>query len=222
VAGIIGAAGKNGRGIAGINWQTSVKILPVRVLGPNGGSIFDAVDGIRWAAGLPVKGAPANTMPANVINISLGSRLTCDQENIGALISAILEARAAGAVVVAAAGNGVDLDDKGEICSSGDSCRYVQEDFHKYEPAGCPGVISVAAGDPYGHLAWYSNYGNVTIMAPGGDMRVKQDYKLGGQKKTLPLGVWSIVKGGYGVMEGTSQAAPHVCLARTIPTRSQA
>ena len=95
VAGIIGVAGSNGRGIAGINWQTNVKIVPVRVLGPNGGSILDIADGIRWAAGLPVKGAPANTTPANVINISFGGRLTCDQENAGALISAILEARAA-------------------------------------------------------------------------------------------------------------------------------
>lgn len=129
VAGIIGAIGNNGRGIAGITWPTNVKILPVRVLGPNGGSVFDIADGIRWAAGLPVKGAPANTTPADIINMSFGGRITCDQENDGALISAILEARAAGAVIVATAGNGVDLDEQGEQCSSGDTCRHVQEDF---------------------------------------------------------------------------------------------
>ena len=51
VAGIIGAAGNNGVGTAGINWQS--KILPVRVLGTCGGSGSDILTGMLWAAGLP-------------------------------------------------------------------------------------------------------------------------------------------------------------------------
>src|SRR5712691_993693 len=49
IAGIIGAAGNNGSGIAGINWSS--KILPVRVLGKCGGYDSDILDGMRWAAG---------------------------------------------------------------------------------------------------------------------------------------------------------------------------
>ena len=146
VAGIVGAIGNNARGIAGITWQANVKILPVRVLGPHGGSTEDIAMGIRWAAGLPVKGAPTNTNPANVINMSLFGRLTCDQENLGALISAILDARRAGAVVVAIAGNGVNLDSQGNTCSSGDACRHVQEDFHRYNPGGCPIRANIRLG----------------------------------------------------------------------------
>ena len=69
-AGIIAAQGNNGAGIAGIDWQT--KILPVRVLGKCGGALSDVIDGMRWAAGLPVPGVPANPTPARVINMSLG------------------------------------------------------------------------------------------------------------------------------------------------------
>ena len=44
-AGIAGAAGNNGIGIAGIGWTN--KILPVKIIGTNGG--FAAVAGIVWA-----------------------------------------------------------------------------------------------------------------------------------------------------------------------------
>ena len=33
---------------------------------------IDIADGIRWAAGLPVDGVPANAHPAKVMNLSLG------------------------------------------------------------------------------------------------------------------------------------------------------
>src|SRR4030042_5320443 len=69
-AGTIGASGNNSLGVAGIDWNT--KILPVRVLGKCGGDTSDIVDGMRWAAGLTVSGAPANANPAKVISISLG------------------------------------------------------------------------------------------------------------------------------------------------------
>lgn len=192
VAGTIGAVGSNnGRAITGINWNVSV--LPVRVLGPCGGTIADIADAIRWAAGLPVEGiAPsqANTHPAQVINMSLGASGPCTEDRVGLLIDALDAARAKGSTVVVAAGN-----DSADVRNS--------------YPSGCSGVISVSASDKKGQLAWYSNYGAVTVMAPGGDTR-KID------ESGFPPGVWSVVNvssinpDGIEPLEGTSMAAPHV------------
>ena len=75
VAGTIGAASNNGTGVAGVNWTS--KIQPIRVLGRCGGYLSDLVDGIRWAAGIAVAGAPVNATPARVLNMSLGSGGAC-------------------------------------------------------------------------------------------------------------------------------------------------
>jgi serine protease len=215
VAGIIGAAGtNNGEGIASIAWN--IAVLPVRVIGSGGGATDDIADAIRWAAGLHVDGVPDNTTPADVINMSLGGRIVCDEDNVAVLMSAITDARNSGAVIVAAAGNGAYVNDDGEECTPApgdDACKFKPEDIKGYEPAGCPGVISVAASDPTGHIAFYSNFGNVTIMAPGGDERMKAEFPDGNGKTARPLGVWSTVRDGYGSMMGTSQAAPHVSAA---------
>src|SRR5205823_663871 len=49
VAGIIGAAGNNGIGIAGIAW--GVRLLPIKVVDSAGdASVQSVADGIRWAA----------------------------------------------------------------------------------------------------------------------------------------------------------------------------
>ncbi|MFP3599986.1 S8 family serine peptidase, partial [Chryseobacterium sp. SIMBA_029] len=74
VAGIIAAVAGNGKGIAGVAPQA--KIVPVRVIGTCGGYTSDIADGIRWAAGGSVSGAPANANPARVINLSLGGQAT--------------------------------------------------------------------------------------------------------------------------------------------------
>lgn len=191
VSGTIGAVGtNNGFLIAGLNWR--VTILPVKVLASNGsGSLRDAADAIRWASGLDVRHVPPNDHPARVINLSLGGKARCTQAENGYLLAAIKAARNNGALIVVAAGN------------SGD-------DVKNYSPAGCPGVISVAANDQFGRLAGYSNYGDVSLMAPGGDTSQKD-------ANGLPAGVWSIVnpinnKRGYQALpyEGTSMAAPHV------------
>ncbi len=143
VSGIIGADTNNGTGIAGVGWN--VKILPVRVLGKCGGYDSDIIAGMRWAAGLSVSGAPANPYPARVINLSLGGTGTCSQ----AYLEAVSEVTAAGALVVAAAGN--------ESTITG-------------TPANCTGVIGVAALRHVGTKAGYSSLGSaVGISAPGGN-----------------------------------------------------
>ena len=190
VASIIGAvATNNNLDVAGINWAVSV--LPVRALNEERQtSLKDIADGILWAAGLPVAGVPTNPSPADVINLSLGSKLefgfrvkvSCNDVDQSLLRLAIEKARAAGAVIVVAAGNGILPGN-------------IPTDVADSSPANCPGVISVAAHDNRGRLASYSNFGNVSIVAPGGENNIPV------------LGI-----GGTGTQgwSGTSQAAPHV------------
>ena len=160
-------------------------VVPVRVLGECGGTIADINDAIRWAAGLPVPGVPANPDPARVINMSLGGGGACSASP--STQSAINDAVAAGATVVVAAGN-----------SAADAADFM--------PASCNNVITVAASDYRGQLVTrYSNFGTtVDIMAPGGD--VQRDDDGDGN----PDGVLSMVNGGYAFYNGTSMAAPHV------------
>jgi serine protease len=182
VSGTIGAASNNGLGVAGINWKS--KILMARVLGRCGGYDSDIIDAIRWSAGLPVTGVPANANPAKVINLSLGGQGSCP----AIWQSAINDVTAAGTTVVVAAGN------------SSDNASF-------YTPAGCSGVITVAATDRNGDIAWYSNYGAaVEVSAPGGDT----SYSGGGILSTLNSGTSVPASDAYVAYQGTSMAAPHV------------
>lgn len=62
VAGTIGAATNNNKGVAGVNW--AAQIVPIRVLGKGGGTTADIVDAIKWAAGGAVGGfRPTPTRP---------------------------------------------------------------------------------------------------------------------------------------------------------------
>lgn len=184
VAGIIGAIGNNGLGIAGVNWKS--KLLPVRVLGKCGGYSSDVVDAVRWAAGLSVPSVPLNRAPARVINLSLGGPGVCGTP----LEAAVRDATAAGAVVVVAAGNS-NQNASGET------------------PANCPGVIAVGATDHTGKRAFYSNYGSrVTISAPGGNTRDFGQTK--GILSTLNAGKTTPGAASYAYYQGTSMATPLV------------
>ena len=148
VAGQIAANANNNVGVAGLDW--SAKILPVRVLGKCGGTFDDIAAGIAWSAGLPVQGAPANSHPAKVINLSLGGFGPCS----AAVQEIIDDVLAQGTVVVAAAGNDTD-------------------DASFFSPANCSGVIAVGALSRGGERSSYSNFGRrVDISAPGGDVDV--------------------------------------------------
>jgi serine protease len=188
VTGIIAANGNNGAGVAGINWNS--KLLPVRVLGKCGGYLSDVLDGARWAAGLAVPGAPVNSHPARVINMSLGATTSCSP----LVQSAIDEILAAGVVVVAAAGN------------SG-------QDASAITPGNCPGVIAVGSIGRDGNRAYYSSTGaTIALSAPGGAQMFIND--AGGILSLLNTGatVPDASPGGdrYAFLQGTSMAAPHV------------
>ncbi|HZY41766.1 MAG TPA: S8 family serine peptidase, partial [Anaerolineae bacterium] len=184
VAGTIGAASNNNFGVAGINWVS--KIVPVRVLGKCGGYTSDILDGMKWAAGLAVAGAPTNANPAKVLNLSLGGQGACGATQQTA-INAIV---AAGTTVVVAAGNS-------------------DQDAANFNPASCSNVVSVAATGPTGDRASYSNFGAVVdIAAPGGDMAAANDPD--GVLSTLNAGTATPGADSYEFYQGTSMAAPHV------------
>lgn len=142
-AGIIGAEGNNGQGIAGVNWK--VEIMPLKFLGRGGfGSTKNAIEAINYA--VDRKKAGVNI---RVINASWGSTMYSK-----ALEDAIRAAGENGILFVAAAGNNsTDNDRRPHYPSNFD----------------LPNVISVAALDRNDELASFSNFGakTVHIAAPG-------------------------------------------------------
>ena len=179
VAGTIGAVSNNGTGVAGVNWTS--KIQPVRVLGACGGYTSDIADGMRWAAGIAVAGAPVNATPARVLNLSMGGSGVCGTTFQNAVNDVVARNVA---VVIAAGNNGADSADT--------------------SPGNCNGVIAVAATVRNGGKASYSNYGaKVAIAAPGGGGG-------DGVLSTLNSGGTLPGADSYASYQGTSMAAPHV------------
>lgn len=191
VAGTIAAStDDNNQSVAGVSW--GAKILPIRVLGVDGGSTSDIIDGILWAAGLPVSGVPTNQNPAKVINLSLGGAGLCAAGST--LQRAFDQVNAQGAIVVVAAGN--------ENVEAAETI-----------PASCSGVITVGAttrptaSNPLGIRASYSNFGpRVDVMAPGG-----QGTGASNADEVLSLDK-NDANGqfAFGYKQGTSMATPHV------------
>lgn len=185
VAGTIAAATNNGTGVAGVNWHAS--ILPVRVLGLDGqGTFADILDGILWAAGLPVAdpAVPLNPNPARIINLSLGGSNPCTP-----MFQEVMDlANGAGAILIAAAGN-ADVDVIGSV------------------PANCHGVIAVGATGRDGTRASYSNFGTtLDVMAPGGEMATGVENGV----LSLSFDDLGAADFDYWYQQGTSMAAPHV------------
>jgi serine protease len=194
IAGQIAAVTNNANGVAGAGHGTTV--LPVRVAAKCGAAQGDIVAGMRWAAGLAVDGVPANPTPARVIVVSYGSEAACD----AVYTDAIAEVRAAGALVIAAAGN----ERKGV-----------------FRPASCAGAFAVTALNREGFKATYANYGpQVQLATPGGDDATggSCDNELGdgGLVSTGNLGDSTPGLAGYVAASGTSFAAPSVAATAAL------
>ena len=145
-AGIIGADGNNGIGIAGINWH--VRIMPLKFMSKGGfGSTKDAIEAINYV--INRKKAGVNV---RIISASWGST-----QKSKALEDAIRAAGDAGILFVAASGN---------ASADADKTPHYPASFD------LPNVISVAALNRNDELASFSNFGakRVHIAAPGAEI----------------------------------------------------
>ena len=143
VAGIVAAKGDNSYGVTGVGWTT--KIMPLRVLGPNGGSISDILAGMSYAI----------AEGAQVVNMSLGAtgRNRSERDSLNNLFSSVMNG-APDTLFVAAAGNSASNNEVDPLypCAATSS-----------------NLICVAATDADDALASFSSYGStsVDLGAPG-------------------------------------------------------
>ena len=142
-AGIIGAEGGNGLGIAGVNWN--VKIMPLKFMDADGsGTTKDAIEAINYV--IDRKRAGVNV---RIISASWGSTVKSR-----ALEDVIHKAYDEGILFVAAAGNASSDNDRAP---------------HYPASYNIGNVVSVAALNRKDELASFSNYGStsVHVAAPG-------------------------------------------------------
>jgi subtilisin family serine protease len=164
-AGTIGAQANGGGGHVGVTWQ--VRIMALKFLSASGfGQTSDALECLNYAV----------AMGAKISNNSWGGG-----PYNPALFDALVAARSAGHLFIAAAGN--EASDNDEIPSY--PANYELDN-----------IISVAALDRGDRLAVFSNYGQNTVHlgAPG-------------------VAIYSSTAAtdtSYGLLSGTSMAAPHV------------
>lgn len=186
VAGTIAASSDNGAGVAGVSW--SAKIMPLRVLGKNGGTSYDVMQAVLYAAGLENDSGTLPARRADIINLSLGGGGFSKAEQ-----EAFTRARAAGVIIVAAAGN-----------SNSAVASY---------PAAYNGVVSVSAVDSKSGRAYYSNTGaTIDVAAPGGSFQwdADGDGQYDAVMSTHGSDSADNLLYTYGQLVGTSMATPHV------------
>jgi thermitase len=140
VAGIIGASGNNGIGVAGVAWNC--KLLAVKVLGDKGNGTTDYVaEGIKYAA----------DHGARVINLSLGNSDASGLALDPVLHQAMVYAHQKNVLVVAAAGN-----EHGEVHSPANDPNAIA-------------VSSTSNFLFFEWMSMFSNHGDkVEVAAPGG------------------------------------------------------
>jgi subtilisin family serine protease len=199
VSGIVGAAGNNGQGIAGVGWN--VRLMIVKVLdcgsptgGTPGGQMSDVARGIDYA----------RRMGADVINLSLASSPGNQGADIPMLRDAIAAAETEGVIVVAAAGNhGLSSDPR-----PGYPAAYTQYS----------NLVAVGASNWTQGQTWipFSAYGpSVDLAAPGNQITstVRSDLGLavpygtsnqGGTSFATPL-----VSGMFALMKSANSRLGH-------------
>jgi subtilisin family serine protease len=147
VAGIIGAVGNNGIGVAGVNWQTT--ILPVKWLNQKAeGSTSGLIEALRWL--VAAKRAGVNVRVVNDSQTFPGTAFSME------LKEEIEELAANNILFVTAAGNSGDNNDEPTVGRY--PCRY-----------DLPNEICVTATDDNDQLPSWANYGpsTVDLAAPG-------------------------------------------------------
>lgn len=192
-------------GVVGATHTANVRVLPIRVIDASGNATeSDVATAIRYAAGLPTElnGVMIRTPhAAQVINLSLGGAVSA--ANAQAMCEAVTDARNAGALVIAAAGNGYGTT--------------------PYYPAACDGAVAVGSVTLSGGSApirsTFSNaYPQVQLAAPGGsDPFTSTTFNgatLNGQDfpDMILSTSWDYIQDepNYETQVGTSQASPQV------------
>ena len=219
VAGVIAAANNNGIGISSIAGGTAenpgVKIMSCQIFsGALAGTVLDEVRAIKYAAD---KGAVILQCSWGYISGAANPydwqpQFSSDDQWKN---SNMLEYKALD-YFVHNAGSPDGVVDGGIIVFAGGN-EYAPAASY---PAAYPDYVSVAATAPDYTPAVYTNYGpGTTICAPGGDQDYYYEYGEGLNKgsigcvlSTLPYNVTGTASplAGYGYMEGTSMACPHV------------
>lgn len=186
VSGTVAAATNNDLGVSGVAWDA--KIMPLRVLGRRGGTSFDILEAVKFAAGLPNISGTVPARRADVINLSLGGvGFSQAEEQVYA------QAANEGVIIVAAAGN-----------ANTPVLQY---------PASYDNVISVSAVDFQRGKAPYSSFGRgIDVAAPGGDLRadLNNDGYADGVLSTFVDEDSGTLTPSFSLLNGTSMATPHV------------
>src|SRR5215207_5692311 len=133
------AASVNGEGVVGV--APNIQIMALKFLGPNGGYTSDAIDALGYAK-------------------SKGAKISNNSWGGGGFSQALKDA--------------IEASDQLFVASAGNGNPYGQDNDTYYEPHypasyDSPNILSVAAIDNQGKLAYFSNWGanSVDISAPG-------------------------------------------------------
>lgn len=209
VAGIIGASGDNGKGVAGINWN--VKILPVGCFSVGQGDdgkyelksyLSDMIRGLEFV--IAAKEAGVNI---RVVNISMGYWSTASASK-SAVELRLQELSDMGVILCLSAGNdGQDLDNPGPAKDWDTS----GEDYtgKRYLPASFKSDTSLTVGALSRNLSteYYTNYSSsgtiVDVFAPGDDI-----LSTCRTESLVPLTRDHVSSSGYIPLGGTSMASP--------------
>lgn len=188
VAGTIGAAGGNGLGVAGMNWN--VTMIPVKFLGRRGGTTANAVKAVDYLTDLKTRQG---------LNIVATNNSWGGGGFSAALRDAITRGGNAGILFIAAAGNGGN-DGVGD---NNDAVANYPSNY-ACPIAGGDCIIAVAAITSTGARASFSNYGATTVdlAAPGAAIYSTVPGKGGSS--------------AYASYSGTSMATPHVTGAAAL------
>jgi subtilisin family serine protease len=204
VAGILGAVGNNGIGVAGVNW--SVGLMSLKFLDADGfGDTIDAIRACDYAKKMRDLWNGDHTKGANirVLNASFGGAGFTNS-----FLQAINELNNAGILFVAAAGNTTD-----------DGTREPDNDLVPHFPSSftAPNVIAVAATDQSDALATaFSHFGSasVDLAAPGATILSTTPPCLNGVDCSPFL---TDANGDtYTRFSGTSMSTPHVSGAAAL------
>ena len=219
VAGVIAATNNNGLGISSIAGGTlenpGVKIMSCQIFsGALAGTVLDEVRAIKYAAdnGAVILQCSWGYISGAANPYDWSPQFSDDDQWMQ---SNVLEYKALD-YFVHNAGSPDGVIDGGIIVFAAGN-EYAPAASY---PAAFPEFVSVAATSPDYTPAVYTNYGKgTTISAPGGDQDYYYEYgeganagALGCVLSTLPYNVTGTAGdlAGYGYMEGTSMACPHV------------